>query len=454
MPRPWRIGILLIGGALAVSLLWGMGQMQARRAAENQLANRYQQAFFDALGHVENVEVLLSKGIASSAPEQIARVFSDLSREASAAQANMTQLPLEQGALMRTSRFLTQVGDFAYVMTRKAAEGTPPDGESVDLMRRMQQEAALLSAALHQIHEDSRTGPMRWEEMRKRSNVRIQEDSKAIEETGFTRLESHFQQIPVIQYDGPFSDHLLQRNPKGLTGDDVSQARAEEIALAFVGQRQAEGARARMVRRVEGGDIPAYGIAIEPAERERPPIAIDVSVKGGHVVWMIDPRQVPRAELSTEEAVKRAQEFLNGRGFSSVVPTYISRSENRVVVPFVPLEDGVRMYPDLLKVTVALDDGSIVGYEALGYLMSHHERTLDSPELSADEAKERVASRLQVVGEPRLAVIPLPTLDEVLTWEVQATEGDETFLVYLNAQTGKEEQILRVVHTEDGELTM
>ncbi len=453
MTRSWRIGALLAGAAFAVLLVWGLSQMQARREAENQLINRYQQAFFDSIGHVENVEVLLSKGIASSAPEQIVSLFADLAREASAAQANLTQLPLQQGTMMRTSRFLTQVGDFAYSMTRQAAGGSPPDSDSSDLMQRMRREAELLSAALHRIQQEAGDGPMPWEELRRGSNATLREDSKHIQQTGFTRLESHFQQIPTIQYDGPFSDHLLQREPRGLVGERVSEARAEEIALRFIGGNREAGAEAQAIRRVEGGDIPAYTISVDPPG-DRAEVVMDVSIKGGHIVWMIDKRQVGSAQLSLNDAIDRAQRFLEERGFENMTPTYASQADNRAVIPFVPEIDGVRIYPDLLKVTVALDDGSIVGYEALGYLMSHQERTIDSPEVSAADAREQVASRLNVTDEPRLALIPTPTLNEVLTWEVAATHGEELFLVYVNAANGKEEQVLRIVQTSEGDLAL
>ena len=55
-------------------------------------------------------------------------------------------------------------------------------------------------------------------------------------------------------------------------------------------------------------------------------------------------------------------------------PTYVSEAEKRRVIPFVPSQDGVRIYPDQVKVSVALDDGEVVGFEALGYLMAHTER--------------------------------------------------------------------------------
>lgn len=470
----WRLAALLLAVGVALTALWGVNQMQGRQALESELAARYQRAFFDAVGHVENVEVLLSKGIAASSPRQLARIFSDLRDQAMAAQANLTQLPLVQGTLSQTSKFLTQVGDFGFTIAKKAAAGTPPSDEEMSLMRRMREEAAVISAALHEIQRESAGGRMPWDEVRRRSNRQLggeparsgngegegrgngrEEAGNRVEgpETDFTRLEDHFQKIPVIQYDGPFSDHVLQREPKGLTGENVDEEGAERAAMAFLPAQRREGYAAEAVRRVEGR-IPAYGVVVRPRERDEAEVVMDVSVKGGHVVWMLTKRDVSTTRISREEAIDRARAFLKERGFGEMEPTYLTESENVAVIPFVAVVDGVRIYPDLVKVSVALDNGEVVGFEALGYLMSHHRRELPEPSIDADEARSRVAPGLEVTGEVRLAVIPLETRDEVLTWEVPATMGDDRFLIYVNAQTGDEENILRIVSTGEGEVAL
>lgn len=447
-----RAGILVLALLAAALGAWGLQQSNARAAVERELSARYQQAFFEALEHVENVEVLLSKGLIASSPEQVARLFSDVRAHAAAAQVSLTQLPLFHGALMSTSKFLTQVADFGAQVARKAATGVPPDGDALDLMRRLRMEAAQLSAQLHEIQKESAGGRMPWEEVRRRASRELggREDPPA---SGFARIEDHFEQLPVIQYDGPFSDHVLQRRPKGLTGDPVSEARAEEIARAFSPYEPKDELAATAEQRVSG-DIPGYRIALRRSGDERPLAVMDVSEKGGHVVWMLALRDVKESNLSLDEAKERAAAFLRERGFGPMTATYVSEAENQAVIPFVPELDGVRIYPDLVKVTVALDDGEIVGFESLGYLMSHTEREIPEPRLTAEEAKERISPQLTASGEPRLAIIPLDTFEEVFTWEVPATLGDDRYLVYVNALTGEEERILRLVETGEGTVSM
>ena len=453
MKALWRNAAILLAVAFAVALAWGLGQMRAREDAERMLSAQYQQAFFAAVDHVENVEVLLSKALVASTPEQVAQIFSDLREQAWAAQASLNRLPLLQGTLMRTSKFLTQVGDFGFSVARKAAQGVPPDGDTQELIRAMKDEARVLSAALGEIRREASGGPMPWEEVRRRANRTLREESKQLDESFFARLDQHFEQIPVIQYDGPFSDHILQREPKGLTGPEITEAQAEEAALSFAPLEGREDFEAVVTRRVRG-EIEAYGVELRRRGSEDPVFVLDVAVKGGHVVWMLDREPASETKIRLEDAVERAKEFLEARGYENMVPTHAAFSDHRAVIPFVPEVDGVLIYPDLVKVSVNMETGKVAGFEALGYLMSHTERQLGRPKLSAAQALERVGGELDVRGEPRLALIPLETLEEVLTWEVEATLDGERFLIYVNAENGDQERILRLVETEEGEKTL
>jgi len=106
-----------------------------------------------------------------------------------------------------------------------------------------------------------------------------------------------------------------------------------------------------------------------------------------------------------------------------------------------------------VKVKVALDNGQIVGVDAYAYVMSYHDRDLPKPRIAKEEAAKKVSSRLKVRGT-RLAVIPLASGREVLAWENDTDLNGDRFLVYINAMTGEEEQILKMIDVDGGTLTM
>lgn len=132
-----------------------------------------------------------------------------------------------------------------------------------------------------------------------------------------------------------------------------------------------------------------------------------------------------------------------------MVPVYSMVQNNIATVSYVYQEDGVIIYPDQIKVDIALDNGRVLGFEALTYYMSHRKRTLPRPKISEEEARQLANSEMDI-ERVKLALIPLESGDEVLTYEVRGKMDGEVYLVYINAVTGNEERIMRVIHTENG----
>ena len=76
----------------------------------------------------------------------------------------------------------------------------------------------------------------------------------------------------------------------------------------------------------------------------------------------------------------------------------------------------VLYYPDLIKISVALDNGEILKYEATGYVMNHHSRDAFPASLSIDEAERKVSPHLEVQTH-KTAVVPTPAGEEVCCYE-------------------------------------
>ena len=83
-----------------------------------------------------------------------------------------------------------------------------------------------------------------------------------------------------------------------------------------------------------------------------------------------------------------------------------SEYDNAVVFNAAPVVNDAVMYPDLIKIKVALDNGSIIGVEGRGYIINNRERNLEQPEHSAQEAAQRVFDGLEIERE-QLCVIPI-----------------------------------------------
>lgn len=441
------VTLLILWGLTA---LWGVYQLNGRRQADALLQNKYNRAFYESLQRTKNVEALLSKGLASSTKGQMDTLFSELWYNANSAQENLHQLPVSHSVVAKTSKFLTQVGDYAYSLTRSNS-GTLSEKEW-QTMKKLYETSVKVNRELALVQRQAATGRFHWTEVKSGLGRNLAKGTAATADTAFRRLDSQFKEVPTLLYDGPFSDHIEKTRPLGLTGAPVVAARAKEIARSFIDFKGQIPSSSRVVGQKKG-KIPAYGIEFRTGNRDTDLISADVSKKGGHVVYFLNPRPVSVRKITDAKASKIAADFLASRQVRGMIPTYYLRERNIMFISFAYKQGDVVIYPDQIKVRVALDNGQVLGYDAQGFLTSHRVRKLPEPKLTAEQAGARLSSRLKMLSQ-RLAVIPTSGKSEVLAYEFRCTMGGDTFLVYINALNGKEEQIFKLVKLSNGTLAV
>ena len=133
--------------------------------------------------------------------------------------------------------------------------------------------------------------------------------------------------------------------------------------------------------------------------------------------------------------------------------TYFIKQENVITVNYAYNDNGIIVYPDLIKVKIALDNGDILGMEAEGYLNSHTEREYVEPKITIEQAREKINEKLEILSES-MAIIPTEWKTEINCYEFKGKVEDREFLVYINVETGEEEDILVILDTPGGTLTV
>ena len=107
----------------------------------------------------------------------------------------------------------------------------------------------------------------------------------------------------------------------------------------------------------------------------------------------------------------------------------------------------------MIKVKIALDNGNVLGIESTGYLNSHEERKIPENKITSEQAKKDVNKNLEILSE-KIAIIPTKWKTEKVCYEIKGKVYEREFLVYINIETGEEEDILVILETEGGTLTM
>lgn len=453
MRRNWLIGIL--GLALVLTGVWGFNQYRINTQNQILLDNQRQRAFYNLVGNVENLSVLTSKSIVSGSPRQNIRMLSDIWWQSNFAQDNLGQLPFSHVTLIRTQKFLSQLGDYAYTLAKNTADGQTVSSENLANLEELHNQVGELSQDLIELQKQVEKNGVQWKEIKDTGREKLDKESTGYLSTSFQRINEQMQKYPTLIYDGPYSDHMETSRPKELTGTEISFAEAKKIARNFVDRRDGiDYIVSENGKTTKNAAIPVYSIRIAPQVPNMGEVFyVNVSQKGGHVVMVANSRKMGTAKIGLNQALEKAKAFLAKTEYKNMVPTYSLRQENTLIVSFAYKEGDVIIYPDLIKVNVAMDNGQVTGFEATGYLMQHHTRNLPEPKLTAEEAQQKLNPALKVESK-RLVVIPLETKEEKLCYEFKTSFKGDNFLVYINALNGVEEQILQLLHTPGGTWTM
>jgi spore germination protein len=445
----WVVPIILAIALIGVGA-WGYNQYIQNMQYSTYMDNLYQKSFYELVGYTGNIETKLSKLMVSGDQGQSMIILSDVWRQADAAQVNLGQLPLGHLALVKTSKFMNQLADYCYYLTKKAGQAQTLSIEEMDNLERLHNSCASLNEDLKVMENKINSGGVKWGEIRRaQKGQELDADSDNIIVRQFSRIEKTSIDYPTLIYDGPFSETLQQKKDIRIKGNMIDQKEAESIAVSFIGKDR--------VAEVNPGpetkaDIETWGVNIRPKEGEGT-IFVSVSKRGGKVVNMISHGGRKGGKISLQKAKQFAEKFLKEKGYSSMVPTYSQHFDGMLVINFAYKQNDTIIYPDLIKVKVSLNNGEIVGFEARNYLIAHRERKIRKPKLSIDEARKLVNQKLKINSEG-LAIIPTEWGSEKLCYEFKGEYGQESFIVYIDANNGKEVDILKIIDTENGALAI
>lgn len=438
-----KIWILLSVILLIVIAILGYNLYEQKNKYATITENDYNKAFYEVVDYVQNVKTYLAKTMVSKTAEHGAEMLTHVWRESNLAQSYLGMLPIESQELENTEKFLNQISEFSYSLSRKTIEGNELSDDDMSKIKELYNYSNDLSNTLNEMSDELNNGTLKWADLMKNT-----ESSEIAEVSGFDVVEDNFHEFTGLIYDGAFSEHITSSEKKGLTGEDIDEETAKQKAEEFIGKDKIKETKSNGY--VENGDIPVYRFEITTNEEQN--IGISISKKGGHVVFLNYNRNVTEEKISPEEAVQKGKEYLNNKGFPNMQETYYLKENGFITVNYAYKQNNVVIYPDLIKVKIALDNGEIIGLESTGYLNNHYERNISKNLISIEDAKKQLTNNIEIKSEG-LAIIPTEWNTEILCYEFKGKVEDIDFIAYINAETGEEEDILIITNTPNGTLT-
>ena len=154
-----------------------------------------------------------------------------------------------------------------------------------------------------------------------------------------------------------------------------------------------------------------------------------------------------------QQAIEIAQNFAKQTGITETKCVWKDIISNDAYINLAPVQNGVILYPDLIKVKVDLFSGNVIGFEASSYYINHTQRNLTPAKVDSAQAQQKVPQGY-LIKNTRLCLAPLEYNREVLCYEIMCTQNGETYYFYINANSGAIENILKTVETDNGNLLL
>lgn len=449
MKKNYLYGIMIL--LIIVSIVLGYFLYKENKQYTTATHNQYNFALYELIDYVQDVENYLAKAMITSTPQHGAETLSKVWREANLAQVYLAQLPVSSTELANTAKFLNQVSEYSYSLSRKNIYNEELSQEDLDNLKQLHDYSRELKNTLDQLSTDMNEGRISWDELTKDTEIAFAQQVDNLSASTFKNLDENFGEYAGLIYDGAFSEHMESADKKGLTGEEIDEEKAKQIAKDFIGEDKISELNSNGL--IENGDIQVFDFNAKVKDGDdNNPLTISISKKGGHIVNMNYNRQIDIEAISQDDANKIGKEFLKSRGIENMKETYYLKEGGVVTINYAYEQNGVVVYPDLIKLKVALDNGEILGMETSGYLNNHTVRDISKAKISKEQAKSNLNKNLEITSEG-LAIIPTEWKTEILCYEFKGKINDTDFLVYINAETGREENILVIIDTPNGILT-
>lgn len=410
----WRL--VLVYTLAAVLALTGYAVAASRELKGLRLTAGFSsaRAFEAAVNAAEGLSESLKK-ISYTSDEALGKsLCAQAYADALSAETALSVLPFDTQELEKLQGFLGRAGDYAESLCALTEMELP--AEHREHLRAYGESAEELAGRLRELQGKLHEGSLLMDTWEKRvSNV----DDGGTQKLSAMLLgyENDFTAPAEFSYEGRYS-------PAGETeGGTLSDREAMELA-----------AKAAMVEPRELREEYDYEGPDGRRCYSAGGLLIGVSHRG--LEFMGRSRLVSTAALTRELAQQKAEAFLERMGYEDLALCDAGGSDTVAVFRYAPTQDGVPRPDDALRISIALDDGSVYALDATQYNPRAVELSWDTDEeaalLTLPDGVEALSTRRVIRKSPGGTYLPCYELT------VRGEGGDAGARVYVDARTGRQ----------------
>lgn len=404
---------------------------------DNMLENTYRKSFYDTVKQVDNIDLNLSKILASKDSSAVQKYLVNTAINSELAENDLQQLPLQDESKFYTTKLINQIGDYAKYLNEKLIDGqgiTQKDRENlISLYNANLNLKNSLGEMVGQMGDDFSFKTV------------LDGGSGNLVIKGFNDLQNLSVDYPELIYDGPFSDGQDSREIKGISGDMISDGQAMQIFKSIFKDYSLENF---MNDGSTTGDIECFNVT---GEKDGELLYAQISKTGGKLIMFSFAGSCNAVNVSEEKAVEKAKNFLSELDINQMKPVWINLTGNVYTINFAYEQNGIIVYSDLVKVRVCAETNTVIGLEARSYYTNHAERKINSATIDRVSAQKYLWDEIEVQTS-RLALVPIGNSSEKLCYEFSGEYEGSTYYVYIDATTGRQVEMFKVIQGTEGEL--
>ena len=424
--------ILLLSLALVLTLSFAVAKNASAEKSKDKIYSSLNKSFYELTEHIEKIDLSLKKAALSKDSHALLSIGSEIRESSAFALSDLSEMESDS-PLTNINIFLNQSGDYVKAVALSHSDGSSLTKEEQDNFLMLSRFSEVLKNELHSLRGKIATGEITYSVALSKADETLGEHLSKIE-------KEHFSSFEALSYNGAFSAHTgnisssyLPPFPE-ITKEEALSAAFKylynNIPFVFSGET--------------GGKIPSYMFYCDTGTSH---YAMEVTKNGGKLLYYSENRPFNDPVVGQDEAIFHALSFAKDAGYDSLSPIFYENSGSTLTVTLAPFINDVIYYTDLIKVEVALDNADIIGFNAEDYLMNHKARTF--PEIFSD-----INGTLSGINPDfflktvKKCYIPSSYGKDIACIEAMGYFDNKAFLIYINAETGIQEEILLLNESE------
>ena len=395
--------------------------------------NGYRSTLYEMVSVSEDLDDNLSKLRVSSGSNEQRKLLTNVLVDSALLESALERIPVDAATSTDISAFVNKTGSYARTLLAKLAAGkslTETEKNTISYLYGVNDK---IYRELNDLTLNMTVGDLR--EFMKGGEGSL---SQKFGEVGQTSKEE-----PEEIVDAPFYGEGNVGENKLALLDEVTESRAEELARSYFNAYHVKNVK--FTGETLSQEIACYNFVL--TDENDVEIYAQITKNGGKLAFFDTYEVCTEKNFELQTCDKLAKEFLATLGIDDVEAVWLTDSGMVADITYVKNVNGVRAYPDMVRVRVCESKGKVVGMEASGYLLNQDDRTAGAS-LSEAEAREKLSSAVEA-NEGVLCVIPVDG-EEVLAYEFLCHYGEDQFVIYLDAHTGDEVQVFLVRESAHG----